>query len=343
MAAGHVPVRVGVLLPFSKGSAATRNLAKALMNAAQLAIFDVHNPDILLMAEDEGSTPADAASAARVLISEGAEVIVGPVFAQSVAAVGPIARDHAVKMIALSTDRAVGGDGIYLLSYQPESEVRRVVSYAAAHGHTNFTAVIPRNAYGDRVLTAFKSEAAAEKVNVRAILRFDPSTTDLSQTASATAASGADAVLIAQGGTQLAALAALLGPTHPQLLGTGLWAERSLSKEVALSGGWFAAPSPRADANFDQHYRASFGAEPPQLAPLAYDAISLIAALASGPPYHRFTDAALTDPNGFSGVSGVFRFNADGSCDRGLAIMAVSPEGFRIVDPAPRSFQPQGS
>jgi ABC-type branched-subunit amino acid transport system substrate-binding protein len=112
---------------------------------------------------------------------------------------------------------------------------------------------------------------------------------------------------------------------------------------VSLSGGWFAAPPPRADANFDDHYRATFGSEPPQLAPLAYDAISLIAALASGPPYRRFTDTALTDPNGFSGVSGVFRFNADGSCDRGLAILAVTPEGFRVVDPAPRSFQAQGS
>jgi branched-chain amino acid transport system substrate-binding protein len=340
---GHVPVRVGVLLPFSSGSAGTRNLAKTLMNAAQLAMFDARNPDILLMPEDEGSTPAQAASAARTLISEGAEVILGPLFAQSVTAVAPIARDHAVPVIGFSTDRTVGGDGVYLLSYQPETEVKRAISYAAAHGHANFTGVIPRNAYGDRVLAAFKAEAAAEKVTVRAILRFDPSTTDLSQTASAASASGADAILIAQGGTQLAALATLLGPTHPQLLGTGLWAERSLAKEAALSGGWFAAPPPRADANFDQHYRATFRSEPPQLAPLAYDAISLIAALASGPPYHRFTDAALTDPNGFSGVSGVFRFNADGSCDRGLAILAITPEGFRVIDPAPRSFQAQGS
>jgi ABC-type branched-subunit amino acid transport system substrate-binding protein len=336
-------VRVGVLLPFSSGSAATRNLAKALMNAAQLAMFDSRNPDILLMPEDEGASPSDAASGTQKLLSQGAEVIVGPLFAHSVMAVAPIARDHGVPVIAFSTDRAVGGDGVYLLSYQPETEVKRVISYAAAHGHTNFTGIIPRNAYGDRVLAALKSEAAADKVTVRAVLRFDPGTADLSQTASAASASGADAILIAQGGTQLAALAALLGPTHPQLLGTGLWAERSLIKEASLSSGWFSAPPPRADANFDEHYRATFGAEAPQLAPLAYDAISLLAALASGPPYHRFTDTALTDPNGFSGVSGVFRFNADGSCDRGLAILAVSPDGFRVIDPAPRSFQAQGS
>jgi ABC-type branched-subunit amino acid transport system substrate-binding protein len=343
IAPGHVPVRIGILLPFSNGSAATRNLAKALMNAAQLAMFDARNPDILLMPEEEGSSPAEAASAARTLISEGAEVIVGPLFAQSVTAIAPVARDHGVPVIAFSTDRATGGDGVYLLSYQPETEVQRVISYAAAHGHTNFAGLIPRNAYGDRVLTALKAEAAAAKVTLRDIIRFDPGMADLSQAAGAASTSGADAILVAQGGTQLAALAALLAPTHPQLLGTGLWAERSLTKEVALSGGWFAAPPPRADANFDQHYQRAFGAEPPQLAPLAYDAVSLIAALASGPAYHRFTDAALTDANGFSGVSGVFRFNLDGSCDRGLAVLAITPEGFRTVDPAPRSFQAQGS
>jgi hypothetical protein len=105
----------------------------------------------------------------------------------------------------------------------------------------------------------------------------------------------------------------------------------------------FAAPPPNADASFESHYRATFGTTAPQLAPLAYDAISLVASLASGRQYHRFTDAALTDADGFAGVTGIFRFRADGSCERGLAIMSVEPDGFHIVDPAPKTFQPQGS
>jgi ABC-type branched-subunit amino acid transport system substrate-binding protein len=340
---GHVPVRVGVLLPFSNGSASTRNLAKAMMKAAQLAMFDSRNSNILLMPSDEGSTPKQAAEAARTLISEGAEIIVGPLFAPSVTAVAPIARDHAVPVIAFSTDRAVGGDGVFLLSYQPETEVQRVISYAAAHGHANFSALVPRTAYGDRIAAAFRKEAVAQHVTARAVLRFDPAAPDLAQPANAAAASGADAILIAQGGQQLIAMATTLSSTHPQLLGTGLWTDKSLSHEPILAGGWFAAPPPRADEAFEQRYWESFGAPSPQLAPLAYDAISLVSALSSGPPYHRFTDAALTDPNGFSGVSGVFRFNADGSCDRGLAILTVGTDGFRVVDPAPATFQAQGS
>jgi ABC-type branched-subunit amino acid transport system substrate-binding protein len=340
---GHVPVRVGVLLPFSNGSAATRALAKAMLNAAQLAMFDSRNPEIVLMPEDEGSTPKEAAAAARTLLNEGAEIIVGPVFAPSVMAVAPLARDHGVPLISFSTDRAVAGDGVYLLSFQPEAEVRRVISYAALHGHSNFTAIVPQNAYGDRIASAFRAEATADHVNVRAILRFAPNSSEFTQTAQAATGSGADAILIAQGGTQLVAIAALLGNPHPQLLGTGLWEQKSTEHEVALAGGWFAAPPPRADTSFENRYRASFGAPPPQLAPLAYDAISLVSALSSSRPYHRFTDAALTDPDGFSGVTGIFRFRADGSCERGLAILAVGPEGFRIVDPAPHTFQPQAS
>jgi branched-chain amino acid transport system substrate-binding protein len=90
-------------------------------------------------------------------------------------------------------------------------------------------------------------------------------------------------------------------------------------------------------------YKAAFGASPPQLAALSYDAIALIALLAKGEPYRRFTRAALLNPNGFDGVDGIVRFNPDGTAERGLAVMAVTPQGFREVDPAPRTFVKSGS
>jgi hypothetical protein len=64
-----------------------------------------------------------------------------------------------------------------------------------------------------------------------------------------------------------------------------------------------------------------------------------VALLSTGQPYHRFTDAALTDPNGFAGVDGIFRFEPDGSSKRGLAVMQVEPEGFQIVSPAQKTFE----
>ena len=71
--------------------------------------------------------------------------------------------------------------------------------------------------------------------------------------------------------------------------------------------------------------------------------LSLVALLAKGEPYRRFTRAALTDPNGFAGVDGIFRFHPDGTAERGLSVVVVTPEGFHEIDPAPKTFQKSGS
>src|SRR5690348_348761 len=120
---GQIPARVALLLPLSSPSADNRAVAQALEHAAELAIFDAKNPAILLMPRDDGGTPEKAIAAATKAINDGAEIIVGPLFATSVTAIAPLARTKRVPVIAFSSDRSVGGNGVYLLSFQPESEV----------------------------------------------------------------------------------------------------------------------------------------------------------------------------------------------------------------------------
>lgn len=348
MSRNAVPVRVGVLLPFSNGSAATRALAASMLKAAELAVFDAHNPNILLITADEGSTPETAASGARALLAQGAEIIVGPLFSASVLAVAPIARDRGVPLVAFSSDRKVAGNGVYLLSFQPENEVKRIVSYAASQGHTRFAALVPRNAYGDHILQAFRDDVSAAGAQVADVERYDPSTGNVTEPARAIAQANPDTVLVAQGGSLLKQMAPTLtydgiDSSKIKLLGTGVWDDASIQREPVLEGGWFPAPMPDNDNAFNAKYRAAYGANAPQLATLSYDAISLAALLASGEPYHRFTPAALADPNGFAGVNGIFRFNPDGTSERGLAVLSVEPGGFEVVSPAPTTFQPQGS
>jgi ABC-type branched-subunit amino acid transport system substrate-binding protein len=346
MAPTTTPVRVGIILPFSNGSPATRALASSMMNAAEMALFDSGNRNIVLMTGDEGGGE-DAGDAARDLIAKGAEIILGPLFASSVKAVAPIARDRGIPVIAFSTDRSVAGNGVYLLSFQPENEVRRVLSYAASQGRSNFAALIPQNAYGDHVATAFSADVPAGGGTVSDLERFDPATSDVVKQAAQISAARPDTLLVAQGGSLLRGMASVLAydgldNAHVKLLGTGLWDDASTLNEPALVGGWFAAPQPDADAAFLSRYQETFGTKPPQLTTLSYDAVSLVALLSSGPPYHRFTDAALTDPNGFTGVTGIFRFDANGDCERGLAILGVGPDDFTIVNPAPTTFQSSG-
>ena len=337
------PVRVGMILPFSSTAPGTRALAASMLKAAQLAMFDSGNPRILLMTADDGNGGASAAKAAEQLLAQGAEIIVGPLFGASVSAVAPIARDRAVPVLAFSTERSVAGNGTYLLSFMPQNEVRRVVSHAAANGHRQFAALVPQTAYGDVALTAFQDSVAAARGTVVSLERFAPNAAAVTAPAGLVAKSGADAVFIPQGGTILRAIAPTLSldgmaREKVKLLGTGLWDDAGLSREASLQGAWYAAPSPQADAEFIAKYRAAFGVAPAGLANLAYDAMSLVALLAQGQPYHRFTPAALMDPNGFAGVGGIFRFNADGTSERGLAVLEMNAAGPVVVSPAPTTF-----
>jgi ABC-type branched-subunit amino acid transport system substrate-binding protein len=348
MAADKTPIRVGIILPFTNPSAGTRGLANAMLKSAELALYDSGNHDIVLMTADDTGTPADVAAAGQKLLAEGAEIIIGPLFSQSVAAVAPLARDKGVPVLAFSTDRSVAGNGVYLLSFQPQSEVKRVISYAISQGHKDFTALIPQTAYGDVVEQTFRASVTASGGTVSDVERFVPNATAAMAPATTAAKTKSDAIFIAQGGTTLRTIVSMLaynGVDHDKvkLLGTGLWDDTSITKEAMLTSGWFAAPPPDAATAFETKYRDVYGSTPPQLATLAYDAVSLVALLAPGQPYHRFTLAALTDPNGFAGIDGIFRFRPDGSLERGLAVLEVTPGGFTVVSPAPTTFQGQGS
>lgn len=154
-----------------------------------------------------------------------------------------------------------------------------------------------------------------------------------------------DALLLADGGKRLQAIAAHLpffdvDPARVRMLGTGQWDEPGIGAEPALIGGWFAAPDPRARADFETHYAEIYGRRPPRLATLAYDATALAAVLARLEGGARFDIETLTEPSGFSGRDGVFRFRPDGQVERGLAVLQVGRQGFAVVDTAPEIFAP---
>jgi branched-chain amino acid transport system substrate-binding protein len=102
-------VRVGLLLPLSGRNAA---IGKALLNAAQLAMFDFADRRLELLPIDTRGTPTGAQAAAQTAIGDGAQVILGPLLAGSVQAAAPAARAAHVPVIAFSSDRRVGGGGV---------------------------------------------------------------------------------------------------------------------------------------------------------------------------------------------------------------------------------------
>ena len=73
-------------------------------------------------------------------------------------------------------------------------------------------------------------------------------------------------------------------------------------------------------------------------ATLAYDAVALVAALARTQGPQRFSPQTLTNPSGFAGIDGLFRFRSDGTNERGLAVMRVASGGGETVAGSPKSF-----
>jgi hypothetical protein len=153
----------------------------------------------------------------------------------------------------------------------------------------------------------------------------------------------ADALFIADDGDSVVATADALTAAganlrNIQLLGTGLWDNPRVFASPALQGGLYAAPDPAGFRSFSARYRARYGADPVRTATLAYDAVALVAALARTQGPQRFSADVLTNPSGFAGIDGLFRFRADGTNERGLAVMRVGSGGGVPVAGSPKSF-----
>jgi len=341
--AGNGQVKVGLLLPLSaSGNAAVA--AQSMRNSAEMALAEFQNPNIQLLIKDDGGNPQGAAQGTQQALDEGAEIMLGPLFAQSVPATAQVARAKGVSCIAFSTDSSVAGRGIYLLSFLPESDVNRIVEYSASIGKKSFAALLPDNAYGGVVEAAFKQAVPRRGGRIAAFEKYGADRATAARTV-AQALGQADALLIADDGESVVATADALTAAganlrNIQLLGTGLWDNPRVSASPALQGGLYAAPDPSGFRAFAGRYRTKYGSEPVRTATLTYDAVALVAALVKTQGPNRFSPEVLTNPSGFAGIDGLFRFRQDGTTERGLAIMRVTPSGPQVIQAAPRSFGP---
>ncbi len=346
---GAGEVKVGLILPLS-GSGNAAVAAASMRNAAEMALAEFPGADVQLLLKDDGGSAPGAQQAAQQALDEGAEIILGPLFALTVGPVGQLARARSVPVIAFSTDANVASRGVYLLSFLPESDVDRIIGYAASQNRRSFAALIPDNAYGTVVEAAFKQAVARRGGRVIALERYplDKAQMQAPVRNVAQAASGADAIFIPDGTDGVPTvvqtlIASGIDPKRVQLLGTGLWEDAQIFSNPQLDGAWYAGPDTTGFRNFSARYRSRYGQDPVRTASLAYDAVALVAALVKTQGKQRFAEAVLTNSSGFTGIDGLFRFRPDGTNQRGLAVLRVSPTGGQIISPPPKSFTGSGT
>ncbi len=144
-------ITISLLLPLGSANDDVRALAEALLQAAQLALFDVGRSDLLLQVKDTKGTPAGAQMAARAALVSGTDIIIGPLFATSVQAIAPVLANTNVPALALSNDRSVASRNIWLLGFIPEDNIDRAVAQTIGQGLTRFGALLPEGTYGTRL------------------------------------------------------------------------------------------------------------------------------------------------------------------------------------------------
>jgi ABC-type branched-subunit amino acid transport system substrate-binding protein len=341
LVAGTGQVKVGLILPLSaSGNAGVA--AQSMKNSAEMALAEFQNPNIQLLIKDDAGNPQGAQQGTQQALDEGAEIILGPLFALSVPATAQLTRARGISVIAFSTDSSVAGRGVYLLSFLPESDVNRIIEYAAGTGKKSFAALLPENAYGNVVEATFKQAVGRRGGRIVAFEKYGADRAAAARTV-AQALGQADALFLADDGDSVVTVADALTAAganlkNIQLLGTGLWDNPRVFASPALQGGLYAAPDPSGFRGFSGRYRAKFGSDPVRTATLAYDAVALVAALAKTQGPQRFSPEVLTNPSGFAGIDGLFRFRPDGTNERGLAVMRVGSGGGVPVAGSPKSF-----
>jgi ABC-type branched-subunit amino acid transport system substrate-binding protein len=350
-------LKVALLLPMSGESVAVGN---AMFDATTMALYDSYmaapstqiRTQIILIPKDSGNTPADAARSAKAAIDQGATFIVGPLFSQSVAQVEPIAKEKGITMLTFSNNRSVARSGIFTFGFLPEQQIARMAEYAFLNKYGRIAVLAPNDAYGEKIKDTLTDVYAKKGGAVSAGELYAPSPANIDAAVSRIASvynsvpeeRRFQAIFIADGGYQLKNIIKSLKKTNIdmkkiKLLGTGLWDDPEVMKIPEMEGAWFPSSPPEPYRIFENRFTATYGYKPVRLASLAYDALTLVATLGMSSPQADVNVAAMTDPRGYiSPANGLFRLNPDGTSERKLAILEVTPNGFKILDQALKQF-----
>ncbi len=341
---GTGPTKIALVLPLTQADGPSA-VGQSLRNAAELAISEAGGSAVTIILKDDQSTPEGARAAAQSAIEDGAQIIIGPLYANNVREVGRIARGAGKPVIAFSTDATTGTAGVYLLSFLVEGYVDRIVDFASTRGKKSMAALAPESEYGNVAIAQFQQAAASKGVRVQAIERYKPGGALAAAQKIAALGAQIDALFIPEQADQMAGVTQALATAgvdtkRLQLLGTGLWNDSRVLRLPQLQGAWFAAPENGGFNAFAGKYRAKFSADPTRISTLAYDAVSLAAALAGMQGGQGFTSATLTNSSGFNGADGLFRFTPEGQNERGLSVLQIRTGSASVVSPAPKSFGP---
>jgi branched-chain amino acid transport system substrate-binding protein len=350
-------VKVALLVPLSGDSVAVGN---AMMDAALMALNDSYltvpsgqiRSQVILIPKDTGASTVETELAAQTAIEQGAQFIIGPLFSQSVRGVAGRAQPHNVNVLSFSNNKAVAGNGAYVFGFLPEQQVERIAEYAYLNRLERIAVLAPNDVFGQKVRELLAQNYAKKGGTVAPTELYAPSPVNIEAAVSRLVNAYNNtpeerrfqAIFIADGGYQMKRIIDgfrkhSFDLSKVKLLGTGLWDDPEIAAMPELNGAWFPSSPPEAYKTFESHFMAVYGYKPVRLASLAYDAVTLVANLTMAGTGEGVNAAALVDPRGYNGpANGLYRLNMDGTSERKLAILEITPQGFKVIEPAATAF-----
>jgi len=346
---GSGRVAVALLVPGGSGQASDELLARSLQNAARLAMADLSGVTIDLRVYNTAGQPAQAQAMAVKAADEGAQVILGPVFAQEANAAGLAVAGRGINVLSFSNNPDIAGGNVFVLGPTFLNTAGRLAGYAVRNGKRRIMVVHDSNTAGELGRSAIEQGVARAGGSVVAVGSYEFSQNGVVAAApgivAAARTSTADAVfLTADTAGALPLITQLmrdngLNTETTRLIGLTRWDIPAATLALpGVQGGWFALPDPALFTEYQARYQAAYGEGPHPISGLAYDGIAAIGALAKRGQSGPIPASALTQSAGFVGVNGIFRLRGDGTNDRGLAVAQVRNNQVVVVDPAPRSF-----
>ncbi|MDP4892941.1 penicillin-binding protein activator [Cypionkella sp.] len=347
--AGSGRVQIALLTPSGSGQASDELLARSLENAARMAISDLGGTQIDLRVYGTAGQPAQAAAMASKAVAEGAQIILGPVFAQEANAAGLAVVASGVNVLAFSNNTDIAGNNVFVLGPTFDNTAARLAAFSVRQGKANIMIVHDKNTAGELGRAAIQRGVSIAGGTVVATGSYEFSQNGVVSAAPVIAANarsaGAQAIFMtADTAGALPLISQLLadngmGPSVTQFIGLTRWDIPAATLALpGVQGGWFAMPDPALYAQYQARYQASFSEPPHPISGLAYDGVAAIGALLRNAGPGPIPAASLTQGAGFVGVNGIFRLRADGTNERGLAIAQIQNGQAVVIEAAPRSF-----
>lgn len=333
-------VKVALFLPLTGQHAA---LGRAMKGAAEQSLFENADESLELVIKDTAGTAEGAQAALKSLGENPVQAILGPVFSYEARAIASNVRTKQLPVFSFSSDRSVAGRGIYILGFSPSEQARRVVLFAKSKGFERIAAIVPKTAYGKLISDELRSLFNQRQITLVGLVEYMGNGENIGPDLETLKSVPFDALLLPVAGTELAQLRQNLiyhdfDMNAVKLLGTGVWDNPDASSDPSLQGAWFAASDPQERADFENDHKKLYASSPERISTLAYDAVSLAAALIREDRLNPFKASSVVHDRGFAGIDGVFRLRSNGTTERGLSVLEIASDGSRVVSPAPDRF-----